>query len=78
MPKIINNTAKLSKTTPMQERAKEAEECEKRKLAIKKEMEKIMAEYAYLTGISSLAARKHPVGMAPNDWRQKEHRLNRK
>ena len=87
MPKNIENTdnpvktvsAKESaKTSPMKERAKEAEGCEKKKLAIKKEMEKIMAEYAAITGITSLAARKHPVGMAPNDWRHKEHRLNKK
>lgn len=78
MSKIIKDAAKLSKTAPMRDRAKEAEDCEQRKLQIKKEMEKIMVEYAAITGITSLAMRKHPVGMAPNDWRRKEHRLNKK
>lgn len=76
MPKI-RNSAKLSKTTPMQERAKEAEGYEKKKLALKKEMERIMAEYAYITGYSKLAARKYRVGTAPNDWKRRDHRVGK-
>ena len=74
MPKI-KKSAKLSKTTPIQDRAKEAEDYEKKKLALKKEMEKIMAEYARITGFPKLRARKYRVGAAPNDWRKRDHRI---
>jgi hypothetical protein len=77
MPKI-RKSAKLSKTSSMQNRASEAEELEKKKLGIKREMEKIMAEYAKITGFSKLRARKYRVGEAPNDWKREDHRLNRK
>ena len=43
MPKI-RKSAKLSKTSAIKARAIEAEELEKKKLGIKREMEKIMAE----------------------------------
>ena len=73
MPKI-KKSAKLSKTTAIQARAAEAEELEKKKLGLKKEMEKIMAEYARITGFHKLRARKYKAGDAPNDWRREEHR----
>ncbi|MBQ7387430.1 MAG: hypothetical protein IJW03_04600 [Clostridia bacterium] len=77
MPKI-KKSAKLSKTSAIQARAMEAEELEKKKLGIKREMEKIMAEYAKITGFSKLRARKYRVGDAPNDWRREDHRLDSK
>ena len=77
MPKI-RKSAKLSKTSAIKDRAIEAEELEKKKLGIKREMEKIMAEYARITGFSKLKARKHRVGEAPNDWKREEHRLSSK
>ena len=77
MPKI-KKSAKLSKTSAIKARAIEAEELEKKKLGIKREMEKIMAEYAKITGFSKLKARKYKVGEAPNDWKREEHRLGAK
>ncbi len=76
MPKI-KKSAKLSKTSAIQARAIEAEELEKKKLGIKREMEKIMAEYAKITGFSKLKSRKHKVGDAPNDWKREEHRIGK-
>ncbi len=77
MPKI-KKSAKLSKTSAIQARAAEAEELERKKLGIKREMEKIMAEYAKITGFSKLKARKYRVGDAPNDWRREDHRIDGK
>ena len=77
MPRI-KKSSKLSKTSAIQVRATEAEELEKKKLGIKKEMEKIMAEYAKITGFNKLRARRYRVGDAPNDWRREEHRIGKK
>lgn len=69
-------SAKLSQTTAIQARAKEAQKLELKKLALKREMEKVVAEYAKLTGFTELKYRKYKVGKAPNDWRKSDHRLD--
>ena len=77
MPKI-KNTSKLSNTNQMQFRAEEARDLENKKLGIKKEMESIMVEYSKITGFKKLRARRFRIGLAPNDWREDEHRLGTK
>ena len=49
-------------------RAGMAEKLENERLELKKEMEKLMKQYAKLTGNSKLGKRQHKVGKAPNDF----------
>lgn len=45
-----------------------AYELESEKMQVKREIEKIMKEYAKVSGIKSLKKRPYKVGKAPNDW----------
>ena len=45
-----------------------AYELEQEKMKIKREMEKIMKQYAKLSGLKSLGKRAYKVGKSPNDW----------
>ena len=69
-------SAKLSQTTAIQARAAEAQKLELKKMALKREMEKVVVEYAKLTGFTALKFRRYKLGQAPNDWRKNEHRLD--
>ncbi len=69
-------SAKLSQTTAIQARGAEAQKLELKKLALKREMEKVVAEYVKLTGFTELKYRRYKLGQAPNDWRKNEHRLD--
>ena len=55
-------------------RHSETEALERRRLEIKRELEKLMDDYANLTGNKELK-RRHPIGSAPNDWVAEEHIL---
>ena len=61
----------LAQTNTMKTRYEDARELELKKLAVKREMEYIMAEYAKATGDYDLKKRKKKVGKAPNDWKKK-------
>ena len=63
------NVSNLSDTSAIKVRLRRAEALEKQKLEKKAEIEKIMKEYAKLTGNKELARRKYKVGDAPNDWK---------
>ena len=58
-------------TRTTHDRASVANKIELEKLALKKEIEKLMREYAKISGRKELAQRKFDVGKAPNDWRKK-------
>ncbi len=60
--------SKMADTALVKERYKDSEQLEIQRLAIQKELEEAMAEYATLTGYKRLKVRKHKVGDAPNDW----------
>jgi hypothetical protein len=55
----------------MASRCEDARELELKKLAVKREMEAVMAEYAKATGMFELKRRKKKVGKAPNDWKKR-------
>ena len=61
---------KLAETAIVSSRADEARALEQRKLAKKKEIEKLMADFAKESGEKSYKERKYKVGDAPNDWRE--------
>ena len=56
-------------TATARDRSAAANELELEKLYIKKEIEKLMKEYARASGNRELARRAHKVGRAPNDWK---------
>lgn len=58
-------------TRTTHDRASVANKIELEKLALKKEIEKLMREYAKVSGHKELAERRFEVGKAPNDWRKK-------
>ena len=60
----------ISSTNIALERMKDAEVLERRRLAVQRELEAAMAEYADVTGYKQLKSRKYNVGSAPNDWRK--------
>lgn len=60
----------LMDTRETRDRASVANKLEMEKLALKKEIEKLMREYAKASGHKELGARQHEVGKAPNDWRK--------
>ncbi len=66
------NVSVLSQTNTMRSRYEDARELELKKLAVKREMEYVMAEYAKVTGMYELKKRKKKVGKAPNDWKKKQ------
>ena len=59
----------LMDTETSRDRAAAANKLELEKLQIKKEIEKLMKEYAKASGNKELARRAHKVGYAPNDWK---------
>ncbi len=67
-----NKSARLADTKVVKGRSSRAEELELERLEIKREMEKIMAQYAKITGLSELGSRRYKVGKAPNDYRSEE------
>ena len=62
-------SASLEQTESVKTRAEMAAKLEKERLALKKEMEKLMKKYAKATGLRKLARRKAKVGKAPNDFK---------
>lgn len=69
-----HKSSRLSDSRAMKGRNSETEQLEMRRLEIKKEIEKLMTEYAKITGNKELL-RSRPVGTAPNDWRAEDHDL---
>ena len=65
------NASVLSNTNTMASRYEDARELELKKLAVKREMEAVMADYAKATGMFELKKRKKRVGKAPNDWKKR-------
>ena len=63
-------TSPISETGLSVERMKDARVLERRRLAVQRELEEAMEEYANVTGYKQLKARKYKVGTAPNDWRE--------
>ena len=61
----------LAQTNTIRTRYEDAHELELKKLAIKREMEYVMAEYAKATGDYDYKKRKKKVGKAPNDYKKK-------
>jgi hypothetical protein len=49
----------------------EAKQVEEKKLALKREIEKLMKDFAKESGEKSYSARKYSVGKSPNDWTEK-------
>ncbi len=47
-----------------------ADDLENEKLEIKKEIEKLMRQYAKISGYKVLGRRANKVGKAPNDWKK--------
>ena len=65
-----SRTSPISETGLALERMKDAKILERRRLAVQRELEEAMEEYANVTGYKQLKTRKHKVGTAPNDWRE--------
>lgn len=64
------NKLKEENSSVMQARLSDANRIELQKLAVKKEIENIVAAYAKESGNGKLKKRKHRIGHAPNDWKQ--------
>ncbi len=64
-----NKAGKLVETEAVQGRVATAKQLEKERFEVIRDMEKIMAEYAKLTGIKAYAKRKYKLGKAPNDFK---------
>ena len=62
-------SVELEKTEAIQTRKAMAEKLEKERLELKKEMEKLMKQYAKATGLRKLGKRQKKVGKAPNDFK---------
>ena len=60
----------VENSSVMQARYTDAHRLELQKLAVKKEIESIVAAYARESGNKKLKKRKHRIGHAPNDWKQ--------
>ncbi len=60
--------SKLAETEAVKSRIGIAQQLEAERLEVKREIEKLMVEYAKATGIKKYAKRKYKVGKAPNDW----------
>lgn len=61
-------SANIADTNVEKNRMEKAYELEAERLAVKRELEKVVAKYAKLTGQKDLKKRKHKVGAAPNDF----------
>ena len=64
-------TANVAETAAVQTRTSAAKALEKEKLAVKADLEKLMKQYAKLTGFGKLAKRSKKIGKAANDWAAK-------
>ena len=64
-----NKSAALAQTEAVQGRLGVAKQLEKERYEVIRDMEKIMAEYAKLTGDKSYVKRKYKLGKAPNDYK---------
>ena len=64
-----NKSGSLVETEVVQGRVGTAKQLEKERFEVIRDMEKVMAEYAKLTGIKSYAKRKYKLGTAPNDFK---------
>ncbi len=62
--------SRLVDTHILTERRKDAEQLEKQRLSVNRELEEALAEYADLTGYKKLKSRQYKVGDAPNDWKK--------
>ena len=62
-------SAALENTEAAKTRAEMAAKLEKERLQLKKEMEKVMKQYAKATGLRKLGKRSKKVGKAANDFR---------
>ena len=63
-----NKSASLAETEVVQGRLGAAKQLEKERFEVIRDMEKVMAEYAKLTGIKAYGKRKYKLGKAPNDY----------
>lgn len=61
-------SAAIAGTNTETTRMQKAHELEVERLAVKRELEEVMAKYAKLSGQKSLKKRKNKVGEAPNDY----------
>ena len=61
----------LADTPTVTSRMSEAKQVEEKKLALKREIEKLMKDFAKESGEKSYSARKYSVGKSPNDWTEK-------
>ena len=64
-----NKSASLAETEVIKGRAGAAKQLEKERFEVIRDMEKVMAEYAKLTGDKAYAKRKYKLGKAPNDFK---------
>lgn len=70
--KAIKKKARASRivdTHLTRERMKDAEQLEKQRMSVIRDLEEAMASYADLTGYKRLKVRQHKVGEAPNDYK---------
>ena len=65
-----SNSARIVDTHIFLERRKDAEQLEKQRLSVNRELEEVLAEYADLTDYKKLKTRQYKVGDAPNDWKK--------
>ena len=70
-----NKRSRLVDTYAVKGKYSETAELEIKRLEIKEDLEKLMNEYAKLTGKKELK-RRVKVGQAPNDWRVEDHKFN--
>ena len=66
------NPAKLSNTYAVEGRTSEADQLEKERFEITKQIEKYLKQYAEAVGDKSLVQRKYKLGKAPNDYKEEK------
>lgn len=65
------NVSALSETSAVKSRSSEAADLEKDRLAVVKELEKLMKRYSNVVGDKNLAKRKYKIGKGPQDFSEK-------
>lgn len=65
------NVSALSETAAIKSRSSEAADLERDRLAIVKDLEKLMKRYSKVVGDKSLAKRKYSIGKGPHDFSAK-------
>ena len=65
------NVSNLSETSAIKSRSSEAADLERDRLAIVKDLEKLMKSYSKIVGDDSLTKRKYSVGKGPQDFSDK-------